>query len=1042
VSKALSPWFGLSLCTLGYLYATSNTALAQVTSDGTVNTQVNQNGNVAEITGGQTRGGNLFHSFRDFSVGTGDTASFLNANDIANIFSRVTGGKISNIDGLIKANGSANLFLINPAGILFGENARLDVGGSFLGSTANSVLFEDGEFSAVNNLNQPILTINAPIGLNLRDQPADIVNRSAVKDSTGKFVGLEVLPGNNLAFVGGNIKFEAGEVTAKGGNIELGGLSAAGTVSFNQDGSLSFPEGIAKADISLINASEVDVRGTGGGNITVNARNFNLEAGEFNGSVISSFLQAGITADSTSAEAQAGDITINATESVTLDNSSIFNNVEARAKGNSGDLNLTTTNLSLNNNSGISASTLGQGNAGLININAIESITLDNSAILNAVGEDAEGNGGELNLTTANLSLSNNSGISTSTYGQGNAGLIDINATESVTLDNSAILNAVGADAEGNGGELNLTTANLSLINNSGISAGTLGKGKAGFLNINAIKSVTLNNSRIFNVVGADAEGNGGELNLTTANLSLTNNSEISASTYGQGSAGNITIDSSGDVSLNTGDIFSNVREEAEGNAGEISISANSISLINGAQIQSGVFKGGRGNGGKVDINVLNTVTFAGRSPDEQALPSGIFTDVESGAEGNGSDIELSAKSISLTDGASLRADNAGIGNAGNITIKADENFSLANNSYVLSNIGSSNRNPGEGNGKVGNISIEAKEVSLTDGSQLQAGIWTGGQGEAGVISVKAQDSILFNGLNSGIYSNVESGAVGNGSDIELSANSISFTDVAGLRADNAGIGNAGNVNVNSTNLDINRGIINAATASNEGGNINLKIDDTLTMRNDSLISAQALNNANGGNINIDTNFIVAFPNQIEGNGSDIIASAAEGDGGNIRINAESLFGIQERKFEDNNRTNDIDASSEFGLDGTVSIFTPDINPVQGATELPSNIVEAEQTTQQACEANRETEAKNGLVINGKGGIPAPPDQPLTSQNLLINGEVTSASAIPEPIETSDGKKVHLARGIKFTKDGGVILTPYPTNNAGERIPEIKPNCI
>lgn len=160
--------FRVSLCTLGFLLTTGKISLAQVTSDGTVNTQVNQNGNVAEITGGETRGGNLFHSFQDFSVGTNETASFLNSNDIANIFSRVTGGNISNIDGLIRSNGSANLFLINPAGILFGENARLDVGGSFYGSSASSILFEEGEFSATDLDNPPVLTINAPIGLNLR----------------------------------------------------------------------------------------------------------------------------------------------------------------------------------------------------------------------------------------------------------------------------------------------------------------------------------------------------------------------------------------------------------------------------------------------------------------------------------------------------------------------------------------------------------------------------------------------------------------------------------------------------------------------------------------------------------------------------------------------------------------------------------------------------------------------------------------------------------------------------------------------------------
>jgi filamentous hemagglutinin family protein len=143
--KALFTWLGFFLCTLGYLITPNNPALAkarlaQVTSDDTVNTQVSDDGETAEITGGERAGDNLFHSFQDFSVQSGDRASFLNANDIANIFSRVTGGNISNIDGLISANGSANLFLINPAGIVFGENARLDVGGSFYGSTRQSSL--------------------------------------------------------------------------------------------------------------------------------------------------------------------------------------------------------------------------------------------------------------------------------------------------------------------------------------------------------------------------------------------------------------------------------------------------------------------------------------------------------------------------------------------------------------------------------------------------------------------------------------------------------------------------------------------------------------------------------------------------------------------------------------------------------------------------------------------------------------------------------------------------------------------------------------
>ena len=235
----------LGVCTLSYLCATSSMAIAQVTSDGTVNTQVTTDDNVAEITGGETRGDNLFHSFQDFSVPTNNEAFFNNANDIANIFSRVTGGNISNIDGLIRANGSANLFLVNPNGILFGENASLDIGGSFYGSTADSILFEDGEYSAT-DLDSPLLTINAPIGLNLRNEPEQIINRSVVQNDAEETIGLEVSPRNNLTLVGGEINLEGGYLTATGGRIELGGLSQAGTVTFNGDGSLSFPTDVAR----------------------------------------------------------------------------------------------------------------------------------------------------------------------------------------------------------------------------------------------------------------------------------------------------------------------------------------------------------------------------------------------------------------------------------------------------------------------------------------------------------------------------------------------------------------------------------------------------------------------------------------------------------------------------------------------------------------------------------------------------------------------------------------------------------------------------
>ena len=172
---------------------------------------------------------------------------------------------------------------------------------------------------------------------------------------------------------------------------------------------------------------------------------------------------------------------------------------------------------------------------------------------------------------------------------------------------------------------------------------------------------------------------------------------------------------------------------------------------------------------------------------------------------------------------------------------------------------------------------------------------------------------------------------------------------------------------------------------------------------------------------------------------NDIIANAERGNGGNINITAESLLGIKERAL--NPQTNDINASSEFSLDGNVTINTPDINPLQGATELPTNVVEPQQTTTQACQANRETAAKNNLIIKGKGGVPPAPHLPLNSHNITINGENTDSTAsIPQPIETSQGK-IQPARGIKVTEDDRIILTAYRTNNQGDRLPPDSINC-
>ena len=152
---------------ISYFSATLS-ATAQIVPDNTlpVNSIVNTSGQVQTIDGGTTRGVNLYHSFRDFSVPTNGTAYFNNATNIQNVLTRVTGNSASSIDGTLKDNGNANLFLLNPNGITFGANAKLDIGGTFVGSTANNFKFADGsEFSATNPQAPPLLTMSIIPGL-------------------------------------------------------------------------------------------------------------------------------------------------------------------------------------------------------------------------------------------------------------------------------------------------------------------------------------------------------------------------------------------------------------------------------------------------------------------------------------------------------------------------------------------------------------------------------------------------------------------------------------------------------------------------------------------------------------------------------------------------------------------------------------------------------------------------------------------------------------------------------------------------------------
>ena len=1056
--KMLSNYYwSICLYALGVLLTAGKVSVAQVTPDNTVGTQVDTDGNVSEITGGETRGENLFHSFQDFSVPTNNEAFFNNSTDISNIFSRVTGGNVSNIDGAIRANGSASLFLINPAGIMFGENASLNLGGSFYGSTADSILFEDGEFSAANPDAEPLLTINAPIGFNFRDNPAEIVNRSFAQNSAEELVGLEVDPGNNLALIGGDINFEAGQVTARNGNIELGGVSAAGEVGINEDGSLNFSENVAKANLTLTNNAIVAARGNNG-SIQINARNVEITAGEFG----SSFLIAGIAADTTSTDARSGDVTIDATGNITIDDSVVGNRVDPEATGSAGNIVVSTGNLSLANGGVVDATTFGQGNAGSVEITANGSITIHgedsngfSSRASSRVGSDAVGDAEGVTITTGSLSLTNGGRVDVTTFGQGNAGSIEITANDSITIDGAGldsgfqgVLSQVGIDAVGDAGGITIATGSLSLTNGATIDASTFSQGNAGSIEITANDSITIDGAGldsgfqgVLSQVGIDAVGNAGGINITTGSLSLFGRGLISTSMAGEGNAGeiniiardNIVIDAiSGSGGLTSG-INSLVGLDAVGNAGNVTIETGSLSLLNGVQVDTST--AGEGNAGEVNITARDSITIDGE--DSNSFNSSVSSQVGSDAVGDAGGVTITTGSLSLTNGGRVDATTFGQGNAGSVEITASDSITVDSENSNGSSSGALSRVNSNAVGDAGGVTITTGSLSLTNGGRVDA--TTFGQGNAGSVEITASDSITIDGegsegFPSGITSIVNTDAVGNSGGVVVNTDLLSLTDEGRIAANAVGQGNAGRVNIRaeSVRLDGDNARIRALTRSGTGGIINLEVAENITLNNNSSISAQAFEEANGGRLIINAEFIIAFPN---GN-NDIIASAEQGQGGTIDITAEALLGIEERPLSPT--TNDINASSEFGIDGSVSIRVLDIDSFEGVTELDTTVVEPGETVAQICDANRELTAQSGLIVTGRGGSLPTPDLPLDSTDVILDSG-SNSSGLPQPLKTSKGR-IQPAMGVRVTETG-VTLTAYKTDNKGTRLPQSNSSC-
>jgi filamentous hemagglutinin family protein len=601
----------------------SNGAFAQnISFDGTLSEKKTLTGPnyVIRQQNGQTVDNNLFHSFEKFGLDNGETVTFQGNAAVENIFSRVTGASVSVIDGLIKTAGTnANLFLMNPNGIIFGQNASLDVKGSFVATTANGIQFGDrGFFSTTNPQSPDLLKINPSAFFFNQIAPNPIINRSKQ--------GLEVPNGNSILLVGGEIRLDGGSLSASGGRIELGGLSSPGTITLSQKDEnfhLTFPSILARADVFLSQQASVDVSGDREGTIQIQGRQITL-ADE---SKVSADSRSGGSKGERGREFKV--------------QSSKFK-IKRGRQGRQGGIIIAGQTLIVRDGSQISSATRNEDNSGNIKISATESVeaigtSIDGnkpSKIASDSQNEASGDAGSLTIETRQLTIREGARISSSVSGEGRGNTISIKASDSVILIGTSPgerrSSAISVQTRGtsNAGNIVIETQRLSLQKGAEISAATFGAGKGGnvaiaadLVELTGTSATGQRISRLFAGTGDPSEvlrdnesesnsepenapltGDGGNINLTSKQVTISDSAQISVNEEGIGQAGNIEITTD---SLNLDRNGKITASTQSGNGGNLRLTVNDLLVLSRQSeilTDAGV-AGVGGDGGNIDIN-------------------------------------------------------------------------------------------------------------------------------------------------------------------------------------------------------------------------------------------------------------------------------------------------------------------------------------------------------------------------------------------------------------------------------------------------------
>ncbi|MCV6637931.1 filamentous hemagglutinin N-terminal domain-containing protein [Candidatus Albibeggiatoa sp. nov. NOAA] len=718
---------------------------------------------------GQQYGGNLFHSFQKFNLQNFESATFSGSSIITNIFARVTSGNPSSINGTIRSTiPNANVYLFNPSGIAFGENAQLDIQGSFHASTADYLRFSDGRRFDAQHPDNNILTATPIIeafGF-ISETPASL----SVEGSK-----LIVPDAKNLSFIGGSLNLNRAELEASMGQINL--ISAT---NFNNEVIATYNDFVVsnlQGNITLSNGSLIDVSGEGSGYIFIRGGQFFVDnsdlnaktLGEKNGGTIDMqfdsilFTNESAIRSETYGEGNAGALAIKANQVLFTEN--IYVSAITQGTGNAGSISIEGNQIKFKNTSKIITETYSEGHAGIITIQANQLLELAGFAkdggtqIKAAAEESSTGNSGDIIIKAKDIMLADGVDLSSDTYASGQAGNVDIYATGTLTITGADIDGYKSKIASasypsfkgiegGNGGSIIIEANRLVLkdggtISTSSISTEGIQSGAAGEINIRVKEAVELSG---VNLYGEDRDG------------------------FGSG-------------------IYTNSKGSKAGNAGNISLEAGSLTIKDGAIIISSTDNPAKG--GDINIDVSEPIFVSGDASQIQlndpAFSQKYYKLLFSPTQINQSTSGIYASSTADIDG----------GDAGTITISANDNIQLSNKGLITTEAISG------GGGQI-NINTD-KLLHLTDGK-----ITTSVQentGNAGNLDVKSEFVILDNG------SILAQANQGNGGQLNITTTGI-YNFAEGsldnfINAESSGGGIDGLVEISSPDIDISAALFN-----------------------------------------------------------------------------------------------------------------------------------------------------------------------------------------------------------------------------------------